>query len=71
MALAQLPDRWRSKPILIRADGAGYFHALIAALSEQRLEFSVGYPVTDAVRDAIALVPKGVAGRVQRRRGPA
>jgi len=57
-ALAQLPDRWRSKPILIRADGAGYSHALIAALSAQGPEFSVGYPVTDAVRDAIAQVPK-------------
>jgi hypothetical protein len=31
MALTQLPDRWRDKPILIRADGAGYSHALIAA----------------------------------------
>jgi len=58
MALAQLPDRWRSKPILIRADGAGYSHALIAALSKQGLEFSVGYPVTDAVRDAIAQLPE-------------
>jgi len=57
-ALMQLPDRWRSKPILIRADGAGYSHALISALSQQGLEFSVGYPVTEAVRDAIALVPK-------------
>ena len=57
-ALTQLPDRWRSKPILIRADGAGYSHALISALSQQGLEFSVGYPVTEAVRDAIALVPK-------------
>jgi len=57
-ALAQLPDRWRSTPILIRADGAGYSHALIAALSEQGLEFSVGYPVTEAVRDAIAQIPK-------------
>ena len=41
-ALAQIPDRWRSKPILIRADGAGYPHVLIAALAEQQLEFSVG-----------------------------
>lgn len=57
-ALTQLPDRWRSKPILIRADGAGYSHALISALSAQGLEFSVGYPVTDAVRDAIRLVPR-------------
>jgi hypothetical protein len=55
--LAQLPDRWRDKPILIRADGAGYSHALISALSQQGLEFSVGYPVTDAVRKAIAKMP--------------
>jgi len=57
-ALAQIPDRWRSKNVLIRADGAGYSHALITALSEQGLGFSVGYPVTEAVRDAIKLVPK-------------
>jgi len=56
-ALSQLPDRWRDKPILIRADGAGYSHALIRALSEQQLEFSIGYPVTEAVRDAIKTVP--------------
>ncbi len=59
-ALTQLPDRWRETgtPVLIRADGAGYSHALIGALSQQGLEFSVGYPVTDAVRAAIRLVPK-------------
>jgi len=56
-ALAQLPDRWRSKPILIRTDGAGYSHALIAALSAQGLEFSVGYPVTEAIRTAIKAAP--------------
>jgi len=56
-ALSQLPDRWRGKPILIRADGAGYSHPLITELSRQGLEFSVGYPVTDAVRTAIAAVP--------------
>jgi len=57
-ALSQLPDRWRSKPILIRADGAGYSHALISALSQQGLEFSVGYPVTEAIRTGITQVPK-------------
>ena len=57
-ALTQIPDRWRSKKVLIRADGAGYSHALISALSAQGLESSVGYPVTEAVRDAIRLVPK-------------
>jgi hypothetical protein len=56
-ALAQLPDRWRDKPILIRADGAGYSHPLIRALSAQGLEFSVGYPVTDAVHGAISKMP--------------
>ena len=56
-ALSQIPDRWRSKKVLIRADGAGYSHALISALSTQGLGFSVGYPVTEAVRDAIKLVP--------------
>jgi hypothetical protein len=58
LALAQLPDRWRGKPILIRADGAGYSHALIGALSTAGLYFSVGYPVTEAVRDAIKQIPK-------------
>ena len=45
-ALTQIPDRRRSKTVLIRADGAGYSHALIAALSEQQLDFSVGKTVT-------------------------
>ena len=67
-ALTQLPDRWRGKPTLIRADGAGYSHALISALSPQGLEFSVGYPVTEAVRDAIRFVPTRLAGREQQRR---
>jgi len=34
-ALTQLPDRWRSRPILIRADGAGYSNALISSLSRK------------------------------------
>jgi len=57
-ALTQIPDRWRCKKVLIRADGAGYSHALITALSQRGLDFSVGYPITEAVRDAIRLAPK-------------
>ncbi len=57
-ALSQIPDRWRSHPVLVRADGAGYSHALINALSAQGLKFSVGYPVTGAVRTAIAKMPE-------------
>jgi hypothetical protein len=49
LALTQLPDRWRSKKVLIRADGAGYSHALIATPSNQGLDSSVGYPVIEAV----------------------
>ena len=56
-ALMQIPDRWRSHPVLVRADGAGFSHALINGLSAQGLEFSVGYPVTEAVRTAIGKMP--------------
>ena len=56
--LHQVPVRWRSENVLIRADGAGYSHALISVLSQQGPEFSVGYPVTEAVRDAIKLLPR-------------
>ncbi len=58
-ALMQIPDRWRCKKVLIRADGAGYSHAPITALSQRGLDFSVGYPITEAVRDATRLVPNG------------
>ena len=41
-AVTQLPDRWREStmPILVRADGAGYSHTLISAMSAQGLVFS-------------------------------
>lgn len=45
-------------PILVRADGAGYSHTLISAMAAQGLDFSVGYPVTGAVRAAITAVPE-------------
>jgi len=57
LALAQLPERWRAKPILIRVDGAGFSHALIDHLSAQGFQYCVGYPVTEAVRTAIAALP--------------
>jgi len=58
-ALCQLPDRWRDsdKPVLVRADGAGFTHTLIKAIAEQGMDFSVGFPVTEAVRTAIAALP--------------
>jgi hypothetical protein len=53
LAVAQIPDAWRSKPILVRSDGAGFSHALLTHLAA-RFGYSVGWPVTEAVRTAIA-----------------
>ncbi len=57
LALAQLPDAHRSKPILVRVDGAGFSHALIDHLAGEGFAYSVGFPSTAAVRDAIAVLP--------------
>jgi hypothetical protein len=54
LAVAQIPDAWRGKPILVRSDGAGFSHALIAHLSAQGWGYSVGWPVTETIRTAIA-----------------
>jgi len=62
-AIAQVPASRRRK-LLIRADGAGASHELLdwlTALDAKRgrsVEYSVGYAVTDKVRDAITRVPK-------------
>ncbi len=57
LAVAQLPDAHRSKPILVRVDGAGFSHALIDHLAGAGLDYSVGFPTTAAVREAIAVIP--------------
>ncbi len=60
LALAQLPDAHRAKPILVRVDGAGFSHALLDHLAESGLDYSVGFPTSAAVRDAIGLIPAWV-----------
>jgi hypothetical protein len=64
-ALAQIPDEHRQgTPILIRADGAGATKAWLAhlrSLREQRsleIEFSVGFTLTNQLKDAIGLLPE-------------
>jgi hypothetical protein len=57
LALAQIPDPWRCGPILVRCDGSGFSHALTAELAARRLQYSVGWPVSEAVRVAIAALP--------------
>ena len=64
-ALAQIPDEHRyGTPILIRADGAGATKAWLAhlrSLRDQRglqIEFSVGFALSNQLKDAIAVLPE-------------
>jgi hypothetical protein len=57
-ALGQLPETARAGRILVRTDGAGFSHDFIDHLVRQGLEYSVGYAVTEEVRQAITLLPR-------------
>ena len=62
-AIRQVPAAHR-KQLLIRSDGAGASHKLLDWLTEQNqvrgrsVEYSVGFAVTEKIREAITLVPK-------------
>ena len=62
-AITQIPRSHRGH-LLVRTDGAGYSHKLVKWLTEQnnlrgrRMDYSLGYPITEAVRQAIMLVPE-------------
>jgi hypothetical protein len=64
-AIAQIPAAHRKK-LLIRSDGAGASHKLLDWLTAQgqlrgrSLEYSVGFAITESLREAIDLVPKKV-----------
>lgn len=64
-AITQIPRSHR-KQLLIRADGAGASHGLLDWLTEQnqirgrRVDYSIGYPITESLRQAIMLVPEKV-----------
>jgi len=60
LALAQLPDAPRAGAILVRTDGAGCSHAWVEHLAAGGFAYSTGFPVTEAVRTAIATVPAWV-----------
>jgi len=66
-AFAQIPDAERhGQPILVRCDGAGATKEWLAQLRRYRDEqgldvsFSVGFTVTNQVKDAIAVLPEWV-----------
>jgi hypothetical protein len=59
LALAQLPAG-RRRQVLIRTDSGGGTHDFLAWLTRpgRRLTYSVGFPMTDEVADAILAIPK-------------
>jgi len=52
-ALAQLPERALNRGTLVRCDSAGATHAFLEAVAAWGLSFSVGYDLTERVREAI------------------
>ncbi len=64
-AIAQVPGTHRRR-LLVRSDGAGASHQLLDWLHEQgqvrdrSVEYSVGFAITEQIRDAIKLVPKKI-----------
>ena len=64
-ALAQLPlptkaeDLEQGPRVLVRSDSAGASHDFVGAIAERGLEFSVGFDVTEPVREAVLQLPEG------------
>jgi len=57
-ALAQIPaEHIESIELLLRVDSAGASHELLDWCREARIRFSVGYDLTETIRDAILEVP--------------
>ncbi len=42
-------------PILVRADSAGATHRFVQALADANFEYSIGFPISGSVRDALLL----------------
>ncbi len=63
-ALAQLPSHRRGRragrAVLIRTDGAGCTHKVLAWMSGQRLSYSVGFPLPHNTSDLLELIPADV-----------
>jgi hypothetical protein len=58
MALLALPKPARAGPVLVRADSAGATHAFVDDLVGRKLWFSIGFDLTEPVRQAILALPE-------------
>ena len=57
-ALRQLPESAHTMPILARSDSAGASHDFVDAARELEILFSVGFDLTEPVREAILATPE-------------
>jgi len=58
LSLAQLPAAVRGPGILVRADSGGATHAFLDHVCSLGLGFSVGFDLTEPVREAVLAVPE-------------
>jgi hypothetical protein len=56
-ALLQLPTRTAAEPILVRGDSAMATHKFVNGVRERELRFSVGFDLTESVRQAVLQIP--------------
>jgi hypothetical protein len=57
-ALAQLPEQTKTPGLLVRADSGGATHAFLDHVVARGFRFSVGFDLTEPVREAILAVPE-------------
>jgi hypothetical protein len=57
-AVEQLPEQARGPGLLVRADSGGATHAFLDEVVARRFRFSVGFDLTEPVREAILAVPE-------------
>ena len=58
LAVEQLPEQARGPGLLVRADSGGATHAFLDEVSGRGFRFSVGFDLTEPVREAILAVPE-------------
>ena len=58
LALEQVPASHLDRPMLARSDAAGATHEFAGALRETGIRFSLGFGVSEAVRQAILALPE-------------